>query len=1188
MKHVHSSQSSGVSRRDSLFRIQQIICLLFCLTLSFALFNTLPSEGASVPTGFAETKIVGSLWTPTAMVLLPDGRIFFCEQGGSVRVIKNGALLSAPFVTVTVNASGERGLIGITIDPNFTSNGYVYIYYTATSPNIHNRVSRFTASGDVASGGETVLFDLNPLSSATNHNGGALHFGNDGKLYIAVGDNATGSNSQTLGNLLGKILRINSNGSIPTDNPFYSSASGNNRAIWALGLRNPFTFASQPGTSRKFINDVGASTYEEINDGIAGSNYGWPATEGPTPNPSYRAPIHSYGHGSTSTTGCAITGGTFYNPQTVQFPTSYVGDYFFADYCTGWIRKLDPSNNSTSSFASGISGPVDLQVSSTGRLYYLARGTGSNTGVLYRIDYTASQAPSISSQPSNITVSVGQSASFSVTASGTPPLSYQWQRNSSNISGATSSTYTLNSTTLSDNGALFRCVVTNSFGTATSNQATLTVVSNSPPTANITQPVSGTKYNGGSVINYSGTGSDPQDGTLGGSAFTWRVDFHHDAHIHPFIPDTTGSTGGSFTVPTTGHTESTVWYRIHLTVSDSGGLTTSVSRDVTPNTVNITLATNPSGLQLKLDAQPVTSPYTVTGVVGILRNLEAVSPQTVGATTYQFVSWSDGGARIHDVSTPSTNTTYTATFQVGSGGGNGNGLAATYYDNKDLTGATYTRVDPIINFNWGNGSPAPGIGADTFSVRWTGFVQPLYTQAYTFYTRSDDGVRLWVNNQQIINNWTDHSLTENASSSVSLQAGQQYAITMEFYDSSLSAVAELLWSSSSQSKLHIPTSQLFSQGGGGGGGGGGTWQNQDIGSVGVAGTTTIAGGTYTVDGSGSDIWNGSDSFQYAYQTLAGDGEIIARVASVENTNSWAKAGVMIRESLVSNSKHAFMLMSATSGLLFQYRTNTGGSSVGVAGGSGTAPYWVRLVRSGNTFTGYKSTNGTSWTLVSSVNITMANSVYLGLAVTSHNNGVLCTAVFDSVSVPGGGGPPGSLPSPWQKADIGSVGVTGTAGYSSGTFTVDGSGQDIWNSADGFHFVYQSLAGDGQIVARVNSLENTDPWAKAGVMIRESLASNSKHAFMLITPSNGISFQSRTATGGSSSITAGGSVAVPYWLKVVRSGSTFTGYKSTDGISWTQVGSNTTISMGTSVYVGLAVTSHNNSTLCTSTFSSVSP
>src|SRR6185369_6849026 len=194
----------------------------------------------------------------------------------------------------------------------------VYVYYTATTPAVHNRVSRFTANGDVAAAGsETVLLELNNLSGATNHNGGSLHFGKDGKLYIAVGENANGANSQTLGNLLGKILRINSDGSIPTDNPFFGTATGANRAIWAMGLRNPFTFAFQPGSGRMLINDVGQNTWEEINDGIAGSNYGWPDTEGATSDPRFRSPIFFYGHGTSSTTGCAISGAAFYNPTTL-------------------------------------------------------------------------------------------------------------------------------------------------------------------------------------------------------------------------------------------------------------------------------------------------------------------------------------------------------------------------------------------------------------------------------------------------------------------------------------------------------------------------------------------------------------------------------------------------------------------------------------------------------------------------------------------------------------------------------------------------------------------------------------------------------------------------------------------------------------------------------------------------------
>src|SRR5262245_29514069 len=211
-----------------------------CLTI--VAFAT-GAEGATLPSGFTESLIASGLNNPTAMQFAPDGRLFVCEQGGRLRVIKNGSLLSTPFVTVTVSSTGERGLLGVAFDPDFAVNQFVYIYYTATTPAIHNRVSRFTASGDVAAtGSEVVLMDLENLS-ATNHNGGALAFGPDEKLYVAVGENAVASNAQSLSNRLGKVLRLNRDGSIPTDNPFFTTATGLNRAIWALGLRNPFTFA---------------------------------------------------------------------------------------------------------------------------------------------------------------------------------------------------------------------------------------------------------------------------------------------------------------------------------------------------------------------------------------------------------------------------------------------------------------------------------------------------------------------------------------------------------------------------------------------------------------------------------------------------------------------------------------------------------------------------------------------------------------------------------------------------------------------------------------------------------------------------------------------------------------------------------------------------------------------------------
>ncbi|HEX5965669.1 MAG TPA: PQQ-dependent sugar dehydrogenase [Pyrinomonadaceae bacterium] len=352
-------------------------------------FSVVSLQAATLPANFTETAIPG-ISSPTAMEIAPDGRIFVCQQGGALRVIKNGVLLPQPFMTLTVDPAGERGLLGIAFDPNFSTNNFLYVYYTTPIEPRHNRVSRFTANGDVVvPGSEVIILDLNNLTLASNHNGGAIHFGPDGKLYIATGENATIANSQTLGNMLGKILRINSNGTIPSDNPFFNQATGNNRSIWALGLRNPFTFAFQPGTGRMFINDVGQSAWEEINDGIAGSNYGWPATEGVTNNPSFRSPLFAYGHGFGPTTGCAIAGGAFYNAPVVQFPASFVGKYFFADLCSGWIRVFDPATGTASGFASGISQPVDLKVGSDGSLYYLSIGSGA----VFRVRFTPPVIP---------------------------------------------------------------------------------------------------------------------------------------------------------------------------------------------------------------------------------------------------------------------------------------------------------------------------------------------------------------------------------------------------------------------------------------------------------------------------------------------------------------------------------------------------------------------------------------------------------------------------------------------------------------------------------------------------------------------------------------------------------------------------------------------------------------------------
>lgn len=349
-----------------------------------------PTPGAGmagpikVPTGFDIRTIATGLTGCTAMEAAPDGRIFVCEQTGALRVIKNGALLEQPFVKLTVDSTWERGLIGVTIDPDFPRTPYVYVCYVAKAPYPHHRISRFTAAGDVAAAGsEKILLagdDQRKLGGKipAGHQGGALHFGRDGKLYVAIGEQTAETPAQQLDTLQGKILRLNPGGTIPPDNPFTSQTTGKYQAIWALGFRNPFTFAIRPTTGELFINDVGGK-YEEINRGLAGANYGWPSVDhGPLPSPlplgagqdespsRFRGPEHYYPQAS-------IAGGDFC-PLTANWPAQWRGRYFFADFVHGWIKTIDPDQpREATPFASGLSRPVDLRFTNDGALLVLLR-----------------------------------------------------------------------------------------------------------------------------------------------------------------------------------------------------------------------------------------------------------------------------------------------------------------------------------------------------------------------------------------------------------------------------------------------------------------------------------------------------------------------------------------------------------------------------------------------------------------------------------------------------------------------------------------------------------------------------------------------------------------------------------------------------------------------------------------------
>jgi putative heme-binding domain-containing protein len=352
-----------------------------------------------LPAGFKVDVAATGITGATALEVAPDGRIFVCEQTGALRVIKGGKLLSTPFLKVVVDATWERGLIGVTVAPDFPMTPHVFVCYIAPKPYPHHVISRFTAAGDAAEpGSERILLkgdDQRKLGGnvPAGHQGGALHFGKDGKLYIAIGEQTAGKPAQQLNSLLGRLLRLNSDGSIPDDNPFSSRTTGKYRATWALGLRNPFTFAVQQETGRIFVNDVGGN-FEEINEGIAGANYGWPTIEhGPTANPRFRGPIHYYPQ-------ACISGGAF-APRNISWPKAYRGRYFFADFNHGWIKTLDPDRPALAqTFITGLRRPVDLRFAPDSSLYVLSRDAWvmdnhfkGGTGTLLRVQHLVPSRP---------------------------------------------------------------------------------------------------------------------------------------------------------------------------------------------------------------------------------------------------------------------------------------------------------------------------------------------------------------------------------------------------------------------------------------------------------------------------------------------------------------------------------------------------------------------------------------------------------------------------------------------------------------------------------------------------------------------------------------------------------------------------------------------------------------------------
>jgi glucose/arabinose dehydrogenase len=613
---------------------------------------------AAPPAGFSDKLVAAGLDLPVTMEFAPDGRLFVSEKDGALRVIKDGALLEQPFATLAANSEGERGLQGIAFDPDFDRNGYVYVYYTTASEPVHNRVSRLTADpanpDRMLAGSERAILDLEPLVTVS-HNGGALDFGPDGKLYVSTGDNYHPHLAQSLTSRLGKILRINPDGTVPSDNPFYRT-QGAYREIWALGLRNPFSFAFSESGDRMHINDVGQDTWEEVNAGFMGANYGWPLCEGRCSEPGLADPVHTYQHPADES-GSSVAGGAFYEAS--QFPAQYRGSYFFGDYVRGFIKMLTPDGEEVD-FLTGVNSPVDIEVGPEGHLYYLSIGAGEVRRVQFttagNYEPVAMASADRDTGPAPLAVRFDGSQS---TDRNRDALTYSWDFGDGTAPGRGAQVaHTYNST------GPYTATLTVDDGRGGTNTQELDITVGVPPEGEILSPSGSARYDAGDTVSFRGSATD-EGQALPASAFHWKIDFHHNTHVHPF-QEFDGVTGGDFQIPTVGETANDVWYRVYLTVTDSSGLARESFTDVLPNTSTVTLAGNVTGVELSLDGQPHMAPYSFVGVVGAERTIEAPEVQVVDGMLHSFQSWSDGETEpARTISTPAGDTRLTALYSAG-------------------------------------------------------------------------------------------------------------------------------------------------------------------------------------------------------------------------------------------------------------------------------------------------------------------------------------------------------------------------------------------------------------------------------------------------------------------------------------------------------------------------------------------
>jgi glucose/arabinose dehydrogenase len=497
----------------------------------------------------------------------------------------------------------------------------------------------------------------------------------------------------------GTVIRIDpQTGESLPDNPGAGDADRNMRRIVATGLRNPFRIASRPGSDEVWIGDVGWDDFEELDrlatpTGATATNFGWPCFEGPGRQPAYdaaqlglcetlyanggqTAPFASYAHSGpvVAGDGCptgtsAVAGLAFGFYPSGPYPAEYDGALFFADHSRNciWVMKRDgsalPNPSTLIPFKQGAANPVDLQMTPSGELSWV----DFDGGTIRRITYAAGNRPPIAVATADRTsgavpLTVAFDGSTSDDPDSSAPLSFAWDLDGDGqFDDSTAARPTSTYTTAGTRTATLR--VTDAGGVSATDAVTITA-GNTPPTAAIASPSPGVTWRVGDRIRFDGAATDEQDGALPPSALSWSLVLHHcpaGCHTHG-LQSWPGTDRDSFVTPDHDYPS---YLELRLTATDSGGLQDTQTVRLDPRTVRLTVRSSPTGLTLGLGGSSGPAPLTRTVIEGSQNTISAPSPQTLGGASWAFGSWSDGGARSHDVIAGADDATYTATFASG-------------------------------------------------------------------------------------------------------------------------------------------------------------------------------------------------------------------------------------------------------------------------------------------------------------------------------------------------------------------------------------------------------------------------------------------------------------------------------------------------------------------------------------------